>query len=102
MSRKEAVLLVSRALAIIQFVAALLDISYLPERFVSLSHYERIGSIVAATETDSYFQALGRVGIAFMLVRIAGLLVLAVIFWNCGPWFETVLLPKRDRKDQTD
>jgi hypothetical protein len=101
MSRKEAVLLAGRALAIIQFVAALLDISYLPERLVSLSHYEHMASVTAATESD-YFQALGRVGIIFMLMRIAGLLVLAAIFWNCGPWFERVLLPKRDRKEQAD
>jgi len=101
MSRKEAALLAGRALAIIQFVAALLEISYLPERLVSLSHYQHMGTALAATEAD-YFQALGRVGIAFMLMRIAGLLILTVVFWNCGPWFESVLLPKRDRKDQAD
>jgi len=98
MSRKEAVLLAGRALAIIQFVAALLDISYLPERLVSLSHYQRLGAAAVGTEAE-YFQTLGRVGIAFMLMRIAVLLILAGIFWKCGPWFESVLLPKRERKE---
>jgi hypothetical protein len=101
MSRKEAVLLAGRALAIIQFVAALLDISYLPERLVSLSHYQHMGTALAGTEAE-YFQTLGRVGIAFMMMRIAGLLILAAIFWNCGRWLESILSPRRDRKEQAD
>ena len=99
MSRKEAVLLVSRALAIIQFVTALLDISYLPERFISLYHHERVVSVLATAGTDTYFQTLDRVGMVFMLMRIAGLLILTVVFWNCGSWFERVLLPKQEIHD---
>jgi len=59
MSRKEAVLLVSRALAAIQF-----------------KRYDELG-------------------IAFNLARIAGLMVFALIFWNCSPWLERFLLPTK-------
>ena len=39
MSREEAVLLMSRALACIQGITALLEAAYLPERFMTLHHY---------------------------------------------------------------
>jgi hypothetical protein len=37
----------------------------------------------------------------FMMAWIAGLLVLLVVFWNCGPWVERVLMPKREDRNQT-
>lgn len=93
MSRKEIVLLVSRALAIIQFVTALLEISYLPERFMSLLRHDRLDSVLISPATDAWYQNYYRVVIAFLFLRIIGLLVLTYIFWNCAPWFERQLLP---------
>jgi hypothetical protein len=91
MSRKEAVLLVSRALAIFQFVYALLEITYLPERLISLFGH---ASAAGSSGTDDYFRSYDSVGVAFLLVRIVIQLVLTVVFWNCGPWIERVLLPE--------
>lgn len=97
MSRKEAVLLVSRALAVIQFVTALLDISYLPERFISLNHYTRVVNSIGDSGVGAYsvyYLTYDRVGMAFLFARIAALLTLTLVLWNCGPWVERLLLPK--------
>lgn len=99
MTKKEAVLLVSRALAIIQIVTALEAITYLPERFISLFHHAQAESVLEPFKIDRYFQTLDRVGMTLMLVRILGLLVLAFIFWNCGPWVERILLPRQENTD---
>ncbi len=98
MSRKEAVLLVSRALAMIQLISALMEITTLPGRLLSLNHYA--GRIAASTgvPSDYYFRSLDQVGIAFMWARIAGLLLFAFLFWNCGSWIERILLPKREEQ----
>ena len=100
MSRKEAVLLVSRALAMIQLISAFLEITTLPDRLVSLNHYTSRINASRAIPSDYYFKSYDQVGIAFMFARIAGLLIFAFIFWNCGPWIERVLLPKPERQDQ--
>jgi hypothetical protein len=93
MSRKEIVLLVSRALAIIQFISAVLEIAYLPEKLFSYLHYAgRLGNVVTA---NGYWAAYYRVEIGFFFARIIFLLVLTVVFWNCGPWVERTLLPSR-------
>jgi hypothetical protein len=98
MSRKEAVLLVSRALAIFQFVYALLEITYLPERLISLFGH---ASAAGASGMDDYFGSYNRVGVVFLLVRIGIQLVLTVVFWNCGPWIERVLLPASGKPDHS-
>jgi hypothetical protein len=99
MSRKEVVLLVSRALAIIQFVTALLDTAHLPEWLVSLHHHESLIAAAGISDADVYWRSYDQVAIAFLLARIASLLVLTLVFWNCAPWFERLLLPKRETKD---
>jgi hypothetical protein len=101
MSRKEAVILVSRALAIIQLVTAMLDITYLPEWFVSLHHHERLIEALGISNTEEYWRSYDQVGVGFLFARIAGLLVLTLIFWNCGPWFERILLPNRASRDDS-
>ena len=101
MSRKEAVLLVSRALAFIQLISAFLEITTLPDRLVSLQHYTSRISASTALPSDFYFRNYDQVGIAFMFARVAGLLLFAFIFWNCGPWVERVLLPECNDQEQT-
>jgi hypothetical protein len=101
MSRKEAVLLVSRGLAMIQLISAFIEITTLPHRLVSLHHYtSRIGASTA-TQSDYYFRSYDQVDIAFLFARIAGLLLFAFLFWNCGPWVERILLPERESPDRS-
>ena len=101
MTRREAVLLVSRALAMIQLISAFLEATTLPVRLISLHHYTSRIKASASILGDSYFESLDQVGIAFRFARIAGLLILAFIFWNCGPWIERVLLPNCENQEQS-
>jgi hypothetical protein len=95
MSRKEAVLLVSRALAAIQLISAFLELTELPDRFLSLNHYTGLIAAGAATQGAYYFKSYDEIGIALNFARIGGLMVFAFIFWNCGPWAERFLLPDK-------
>jgi hypothetical protein len=101
MSRKEVVLLVSHALAVMQFSYAMIEITYLPVRFMSFFHHASRASVLDPPAAyDLFYRTYYGVDIAFFLVRIVFLLTLAVIFWNCGPWVERVLLPKHEEPDQ--
>lgn len=101
MNREEAVLLVSRAVACMQGAYAVVDASYLPERFMTLHHYvQRLQTALAARDTgvfdvETYYVSLERVEIAFFFGRIAFLLLMALLFWNCGPRVAGFLLPER-------
>jgi hypothetical protein len=101
MNREDAVLLVSRAVACMQGAYAVVDASYLPERFMTLHHYaQRLQMFLAAkdvgaSEVDAYYVSLERVEIAFFFGRIAFLLLMALLFWNCGPRIARLLLPER-------
>ena len=99
MTREDGVLLVSRALACIEAIYALTDASYLPERFVALHHY--VQEALAASHTTTfeiatYYVSLERVEIGLFFGRIAFLLLMALLFWNCGPRIARFLLPERE------
>ncbi len=71
----------------IQFVNAMEEITYLPSRMYSAHHYSGIG-------VRSYLQTIYSVDVGMLFLRIAGLLVLAWVFWNCGPRIARMLLPE--------
>jgi hypothetical protein len=90
-SRTEIVLLVSRTFAAIQFVTALIEMSYLPLRLFSYYHY------VANTWTQhSYGGTYDQIDILSLFARIAGLLILTAVFWKCGPWIERVVFSREE------
>lgn len=94
LSRNEIVLLVSRALAVMYAISALLDVTYVPEYLISLHHY----SGVAGT---SYLESIHRVYVGAMLFRIVGLSMLAWLFWGCGPWIARILFPVRETQPES-
>ena len=94
MSRKEIVILVSRAFALIQLVTALLEITYLPGRFMSLIHHVREIDTVGPSRAGDYWRMYYQLDIMSFMIRIAGLLIIAILFWHCGPWVERILSPK--------
>ena len=96
MERKEAVRLVSRALALVFGVFALVETTYLPERMLSYVHYTNEWRSVRAVSASLYWLALYRLEAGFLFVRIAIYLLLAVVFWHCGPWVERTLLLERE------
>jgi len=80
-----------------QFSYAMIEITYLPVRFMSLLHHASRASVLDPPAAyDLFYRTYYGVDIAFFLVRIVFLLTLAVFFWNCGSWIERILLPKRD------
>jgi len=91
-SKDQVVLLVSRAIAIIQCITAMLEISYLPERLMSLHHYQARGNAPAAL--PDYLARLYSTEVALLCFRIALLLTLTLVFWQCGPRLREFLLPK--------
>jgi len=92
-SKDQVVLLVSRAIAAIQCIWAIEEISYLPERFVSLHHYSRGSSWLA----PSYVSSLYSLELSMLCFRIALLLVFTWVFWQCGPRLRRLLL--QDQKN---
>jgi hypothetical protein len=49
----------------------------------------------AAFNLEAYYVSVERVEIAFFFGRIAFLLLMALLFWNCGPRIARFLLPER-------
>ncbi len=90
MTKDEIVLLVSRAIAVIQCISAFEEISYLPLRLVSLHHYRGRESWFAL----DYFTSLYSLEVSMLCVRIAALLILAWVFWRCAPWVSRLLWPE--------
>jgi hypothetical protein len=87
MSRKETVLLVSRAIAILMSIPAVMELFLgVPQRMWLLSQNSRPGA-------QAYILRMQGEGIIFSLVRIAALLLIAMLFWRCGPAIERFLLP---------
>jgi hypothetical protein len=95
MDRKTAVLLVSRALALVQGICALIETCYLPERLLSYFHYMRQAGPVHDLGGGFYLLSLYRVEVLFLFVRIAIYMTLAFVFWKCAPWVQDALLPER-------
>ena len=96
MSRKEIVLLVSRAFAAIQLVTALMEMTYLPLRLFSLYHYAGFIGVPATTLPNSYAITYDQVEILSLFARIVGLLILTAVFWKCGSWIERVVFSKQE------
>jgi len=94
MKRIEAVVLISRALSLLWGVSALYEATYLPERLFSYVHYHNRVTNAGLSPADFYLPELYRLAVALVFVRLVGYLLLACVFWRCGPWVERTLLPK--------
>jgi hypothetical protein len=89
MSRREIVLLVSRAVAILSAIEALIHLSNLPyQAFLMVRQYLR--SLHGGPQ--NYLVPEEWMVILLILVRVIGLLLIAGLFWRCGPMVEEFLL----------
>jgi hypothetical protein len=95
MERVETIRVVSRAVAVIQFVSAFLDITYLPERFIWLIHHSSEINGAGLASGAHFWTMYYQVEVWSLIVRISGLLLFGILFWNCGPWVERILMPQR-------
>jgi hypothetical protein len=91
MSRKDAVMLASRTLAVLLTVWALTDVSYLPGSLHSFLHYlydERPGTPGVSYMRHYYLMSLG-----FLITRIVGYSLMARWLYRGGAEIEELLLP---------
>jgi hypothetical protein len=85
MSKKELVLVASRAIALYFVAWALSDITYLPEHLLALSHYRSLRSVLASSDYSANYYLLVTV---FGMLRMFALFLAATFFWRCGPRVE--------------
>ena len=90
MNRDQAIQLAGRSIACILGATALLEATELPWHFVSLHHYRQLA---LASADAAYFVSLDEVQLAFCFARIAVLVLLALLFWKCGPRLARLLMP---------
>jgi hypothetical protein len=93
MSRKDAVVLASRTLAVLLTVWALAEVSYLPEFFYSLLHYAN--QEPASSSWTQYQHHHYVLEIGFRVARILGFALMARWLHKGGPEIEELLLPER-------
>src|ERR1700686_362997 len=96
MSRKDAVLLASRALAVLFIVSALIEMSYLPERLHSFLRYANQEASSTAVQDWRHYHLIS---LGFLVVRIVGFFLIAVWLRRCGPDVEELLLPSAGSDD---
>jgi len=100
MNKREIVVFASRALAFYLLVWASMELTYLPEKLMSLHHYRSRLDTGLATPSIDYFISCEQVGIGLLLLRITILLVLVFAFWTCAPWVERFLMPQLEEGNQ--
>jgi len=93
MSKKDAVVIASRVLALYFFCWFLSDVTYLPSHLLAVLHYASFRNL---SPTESYFYSYDRVGLGFLYVRILGLLFASWLFYRCGPRVQRFLLNSSD------
>jgi hypothetical protein len=91
MSRKDAVVLASRTLAVLLTVWALTDVSYLPERVHSFIHY--FNQEVPPSIATQYLRHYYLIELGFLVTRIVGYALVAKWLYKVGPEVEELLLP---------
>jgi hypothetical protein len=103
-SRREIVLLVSRSIALLQIIAAVVDgISSLPTQAFLL--YRQSTMLAALPSINRMpgpvFGVAPLLGMELLtaLLRIGLLLFAATLFWNCGPAIERMLSPTREHSN---
>jgi hypothetical protein len=96
MSRKDAVLLASRALALLFTVSALGEVSYLPEFLHSFLHY--LNREPTATQYSQHYYLIR---LSFLVTRIIGFSLIARWLYRGGPEIEELLLPSAAEENST-
>jgi hypothetical protein len=96
MSRKEIVLVVSRAFALLLMSTALLEVTYLPERLFALSHHLSQSSVLVAHD---YWSTYYSIIIVFLVLRTLALFLAAALFWRCGSWVEALFSPQQKNQE---
>jgi hypothetical protein len=102
MSRKELALLASRALALFLVSWAFAEVTYLPERLFALSHHLNQSSVLMALLGQDYCSSYDLIVTVFVLLRVLGLLLAAVLFWRCGPRVEALFSRQQQNQEASE
>lgn len=101
MSRREIVLLVSRAIALLQIIAAfMVSFISIPQEVFLLSQRFKLSH--AFPGAHAVLLPIDWTTLVTSLVHIAVLLVIALLFWRCGPMIEHLLLPAGSVQTEAD
>jgi len=90
MSKRDAVVIVSRAFSLYFFCWALADMTYLPS---SISWLARHVSKASVLGPDDSLRNHDIISLSFLVVRIVVLFTAAAWMYRCGPRVESFLLP---------
>lgn len=91
MSRREIVLLVSRAIAILTIIPALVELLIsLPYRMFTI--YQQM-NLQGRYPSHPGVNQLPWTLLMASLPRVIALLIIAIFFWRCGPMIERFFLP---------
>ena len=90
MTKRDAVVLVSRVAGLYLLIWALEGATYLPAYTLSFMHRLNDYSVVLGS---SYYRSLYTVELVAAIVRIAGLLIVSAWFFHAGPRLQALLLP---------
>ena len=88
MSKRDAVLIVSRAIAFYLFFWALDNLTYLPGRFMLIHRW-----------TTDVWHSYDMLEVEFNVLRVVAFLGAAFLFYECGPRVEAFLLPAPEQTD---
>jgi hypothetical protein len=91
MSKRDAVVLGSRLLALLLTVWALSELLNLPNSVYSLLHYADQVSVLSPA--IQYWQHHYIMALGFLIARIVGFSLTAMWLYKCGPEVEEFLLP---------
>jgi hypothetical protein len=89
-SRKEAILLVSRALALYLLCWTFSELTYVPSSLFSLTHHMSQHSVLV---TGDYFTDLDVLSLALRVFRIVTLFGIAAWLYFCGPSAQAYFWP---------
>ena len=95
MTKKEAVMIAARVIAVYFFFWALDCLSFLPERFLSLAHYAHSGSVLLLWR-DSYLFNLYLTEAALSALKAILLFMAGLWFYRNGAGVQRLLLGESD------
>ncbi len=97
MSKRDAVLVISRGFALLLATWAFVELTYLPERLFSLSRH--VGQQSALATTSDYWSAYYILATVLLTFRVVVLLIAVIAFWRCGPRVEALFDKRPDGTD---
>ena len=102
MSRREIVLLVSRAIALLLMIPSLISLVLaIPSMLLTSYMRESLMSSMGTTYRSSLMRAEG-MSLLSVLLGFGLHLLAALAFWQCGPLIERMLLPGRSGVEAND